>query len=342
MTHEILQVLWYMVVGASVIFYVMLDGFDLGVGSIHYFARTDHDRRIFLNSIGPFWDGNEVWLIVIGGSLFVGFPDVYAVSFSGFYNILMILLAGIIARVCGIEFRSKYESKKWKALWDTVFCLSSLAMTFGIGVILGNLVQGVPIDGNREMNLPFWSLFTPYTVGIGILSIGLFAMHGNNFLLMKTEGELQNQLRKLAPYFILAFSFLLIAMTLWTWYSHPYMVERYFVYPFLFLVPVMFFTLLGLMTKALQNFKYGLAFIYSMLSIAFLFSLFAIGTFPNVMISSLNKELYSLTVFNASASLTTLKVACTIAVIGVPLVLAYGFCLYYIFHGKTKLHDHSY
>jgi cytochrome d ubiquinol oxidase subunit II len=215
-------------------------------------------------------------------------------------------------------------------------------MTFGIGVILGNLVQGVPIDGNREMNLPFWSLFTPYTVGIGILSIGLFAMHGNNFLLMKTEGELQNQLRKLAPYFILAFSFLLIAMTLWTWYSHPYMVERYFVYPFLFLVPVMFFTLLGLMTKALQNFKYGLAFIYSMLSIAFLFSLFAIGTFPNVMISSLNKELYSLTVFNASASLTTLKVACTIAVIGVPLVLAYGFCLYYIFHGKTKLHDHSY
>ena len=342
MTLEILQLLWYMVVGAAVIFYVMLDGFDLGVGSIHYFARTDRDRRIFLNSIGPFWDGNEVWLVVIGGALFVGFPDVYAVSFSGFYTMLMILLAGIIARVCGIEFRSKHESTNWRAFWDGVFCFSSIAMTFGIGILLGNLVRGVPIDANRELYYSFWALFTPYTIGIGLLSIALFAMHGNNFLLMKTEGTLQNNLRRKAPFFILAFTILLIVMTLWTWKAHPYMTTRYLEYPLFCLVPALFFLLLILMTKALQKLKYGLAFIYSMLSIAFLFCLFAIGTFPNLMISSINKELYSLTLFNASASQTTLQVACTIAIIGLPLVLAYGFCLYYIFHGKTTLHDQSY
>lgn len=342
MTLEILQLLWYMVVGAAVIFYVMLDGFDLGVGSIHYFARTDRDRRIFLNSIGPFWDGNEVWLVVIGGALFVGFPEVYAVSFSGFYTMLMILLAGIIARVCGIEFRSKHESPAWRALWDAVFCFSSIAMTFGIGILLGNLVQGVPIDANRELYYSFWNLFTPYTIGIGLLSIALFAMHGNNFLLMKTEGKLQNNLRKKAPFFILAFTLLLIIMTLWTWKAHSYMVVRYLEYPFFCIAPILFVVLLILMTKALQKFKYGLAFVYSMLSIAFLFSLFSLGTFPNLMISSIDKDLYSLTLFNSSSSQTTLEVACTIAVIGLPLVLAYGFCLYYIFHGKTTLHDHSY
>lgn len=330
-----------MVVGSAVIFYVMLDGFDLGVGSIHYLARTDKDRRIFLNSIGPFWDGNEVWLVVIGGSLFVGFPDVYAVSFSGFYTILMILLAGIIARVCGIEFRSKHESTKWRALWDAVFCFSSVAITFGVGVILGNLIQGVPITADRELYFSFWDLFTPYTIGIGLLSITLFAMHGNNFLLMKTEGDLQQELRKKAPYLILIFTLFLLIMTIWTFKAYTYMTVRYLEEPLFCIVPVLFIVLLILMTKALQNFKYGKAFIFSMLSIAFLFILFAIGTFPNFMISSLNKE-YSLTLFNASSSETTLTVACTIAVIGMPLVLAYGFCLYYIFHGKTKLHDHSY
>jgi cytochrome d ubiquinol oxidase subunit II len=342
MSLEFLQICWYLVLGAAVTFYVMLDGFDLGVGSIHFFARKDEDRRIFLNSIGPFWDGNEVWLVVIGGSLFVGFPDVYAASFSGFYTILMILLAGIIARVCGIEFRSKLENPYWRSFWDFVFSASSIAMTFGIGVVLGNLVKGLPIDANREMNLPFWSLFTPYTIGIGLLSIALFAMHGNSFLLMKTEGELQKDLRKIGPYLALVFAILLIIMTSWTFSSYPYMLDRFKEYPIFYSIPVVFFLCLLLMVYLLHTYRYGFAFIASMASIALLFSLFAIGTFPNIMISSINKELYSLTCFNASASEITLTVACIIAVIGVPLVLAYGFTLYYIFHGKTKLHEHSY
>lgn len=341
MTLELLQIFWYLVIGASVIFYVMLDGFDLGVGSLHFCARTDKDRRIFLNSIGPFWDGNEVWLIIIGGGLFVGFPDVYAVAFSGFYALFMVFLAGIIARVCGIEFRSKHPSPMWRSFWDGVFCFSSIAMTFGSGLLLGNLVQGVPVGPTRELYYAFWDLFTPYTVGIGILSIALFAIHGNNFLLMKTEGDLQTQLRRQSPWLTLVFTALLIIMTLWTWKVHDYMILPYLNYPALWIVPLLLAGLLVFMTKALQKHKYGLAFSLSMAVIAFLFVLFAIGTFPNLMISTLGEE-YSLNLYNASASITTLKVASVIALIGVPLVLAYGFCLYYIFRGKTKLHDHSY
>jgi cytochrome d ubiquinol oxidase subunit II len=342
MTYEFLQICWYLVLGAAVIFYVMLDGFDLGVGCIHFFARKDEDRRIFLNSIGPFWDGNEVWLVVIGGALFVGFPEVYAAAFSGFYTMLMILLAGIIARVCGIEFRSKLENKTWRSFWDFIFSFSSIVITFGIGIVLGNLVKGLPIDANQEMYVSFWELFSPYSIGIGLLSISLFAMHGNSFLLMKTEGQLQVKLRKIGPYLALVFAILLILMTVWTFLSYPYMMERFRTYPVFNLIPIIFFSFLLLTVYMLHTYRYGIAFICSMLSIAFLFSLFAIGTFPNIMISSINKELYSLTCFNASASEITLTVACIIAVIGIPLVLSYGFCLYYVFHGKTKLHEHSY
>ncbi len=341
MNLEMLQIFLYFIVGASVAFYVMLDGFDLGVGSIHFFARNDKDRRIFLNSIGPFWDGNEVWLVVIGGALFVGFPDVYAVAFSGCYDLFMALLAAIIARVCGIEFRSKHPSKVWRSFWDGVFCFSSLLMTFGIGLLLGNLVEGLPVNQDRELFYSLRQFFTPYAIGVGLISIALFAMHGNTFLLMKTEGELQKSLRKKSPYFILAFGILFTAMTIWTWLSYPYMFAPYLKYPFFWAVPLFFIALMTWMTKALQNFRYGKAFFLSMLSIASIFAFFAIGTFPNLITSTLNPS-YSLTLYNASSSQTTLEVAFIIAIIGIPLVLAYGFCLYYIFHGKTKLHDHSY
>ena len=176
---------------------------------------------------------------------------------------------------------------------------------------------------------------------MGILSISLFAMHGNNFLLMKTEGALQKKRRQHAPYIIFIFVALFVIMTFWTWKSHPYMMARYIEYPFLWLVPALLLFLLAWMTRALQNYRYGKAFILSMASIAALFTFFAIGTFPNLITSTLNPA-YSLTLYNASSSQTTLEVAAVIAAIGVPLVLAYGVCLYYVFHGKTKLHDHSY
>ena len=151
MSIEVLQILAYLIVGAATVLYVVLDGFDLGVGILQIFAGKDDNRRIFLNSIGPFWDGNEVWLIAIVGALFVAFPDVYAILLSGFYLLIMVLLLGIILRAVAIEFRSKEESLTWRYFWDTVFWFASVIMTFTAGVLLSNLMTGLPITADREL-----------------------------------------------------------------------------------------------------------------------------------------------------------------------------------------------
>ncbi len=342
MPLELLQVLWYCVIVVSVIFYVILDGFDLGVGSLQLFIKGDRERRIFLNSIGPFWDGNEVWLIAIAGGLFVGFPDAYATIFSGFYVFFMIYLAGIIFRACAIEFRSKHTSLVWRHTWDTVFCFSSIGIVMGTGILLANFIQGVPINEAREIYASFFSFFTPYTVGMGVFSVFLFAMHGNHFLLLKTEGVLQCKLQKFLPWTTTLFFVSFLVMTFWTWMAHPYMLDPFMKMPILWILPFVFLACFLIEIFTAYKKRYGLSFFFSMLAIAFLFLLFAVGTFPHVVISSLNRELWSLTVYNASASKTTLEVALVIALIGVPLVLLYGFILYNTFRGKTEIHDHSY
>lgn len=342
MTYEIMQILWYIIVGLAIVFYVVLDGFDLGVGSLQIFAGSDKNKRIFLNSIGPFWDGNEVWLVIIAGGLFVGFPDVYAALFSGFYALFMFMLLGVIIRTCAIEFRSKMQGIFWRLSWDTLFWLSSLMITFGAGILLGNLLKGVPLNANRELYLSFKALFTPYPVLVGIMAIFLFMMHGNHFLLMKTEGDLQRRLHRWVPWTTGLFTLLFIIVTVVTWGSFPYMVEPFFKYPVFFLVPFVLFCFLIAMNFASYRKMHGVAFTCSMITISLLFLLYAIGTFPNLVISSISPELNNLTLYNSSASEITLGVALVIAAIGVPLVLAYGWILYYVFRGKTKVHEHSY
>lgn len=341
MTMEILQILMYLVVGAAIVMYVVLDGFDLGVGALHLFVRTDRERRIFLNSIGPFWDGNEVWLIIIVGGLFVGFPEAYAVVFSGFYNFFMVFLCGIIFRAVAIEFRSKHPSKAWRSIWDFIFWISSLAIIFDAGVILANLIIGVPVTGAREFYYPFFALFSPYSILVSLLTISLFTLHGNYFLLMKTEGELQAKLYRWTKWTISLFVFFFIVATIWTWISHPYMLRPFFDFYPLMIVPLFMFIGIIAMILFTKQGRHGLAFLCTLITIALLFSLFGIGYFPNLLVSSLNPN-FSLTLFNASASATTLTVALIIALIGLPAVFAYGAVIYHTFRGKTRLHDHSY
>lgn len=342
MALEILQVLWYLVVVAAVIFYVMLDGFDLGVGSLQIFGGSDKNRRVFLNSIGPFWDGNEVWLVIIIGGLFVGFPDVYAATLSGFYMLFMAFLCGVVFRAVAIEFRSKLQSPIWRGSWDFVFWLSSLGITFGAGVALGNLIKGVPIDAAREISMPLADLFSPYAMFIGVLSIFLFAFHGNVFLLMKTEGDIQDRLRKFLSVTTPCYLVGLAIATGWTWMSYPYMVDRFREFHWFLILPIGFLALILTTIYFTRKRRYGWSFLFSMLSIAALFSLFAVGTFPHLIISSIDPINHSLDLYNASASYETLTVALIIAVIGVPLVLVYGWILYHIYRGKTVLHTHSY
>lgn len=342
MSETTLALLLYLVVGVSIIFYVALDGFDLGVGMLHLFSRKDQDRRIFLNAIGPVWDGNEVWLVIVGGALFAGFPDVYAALFSGFYNLCMILLAGLIFRAVAIEFRSKRNSMSWRHTWDTIFCFASFVIAFGLGIAFGNLIEGVPLNENRDVIQEGLSFFRPYSLLVGLFTVTLLMMHGSVFLAMKTEGELHDCLRKWVKRCVVSFIPLYILTTIATWVYVPRMVERFFVYPWTFIVPVLSVLAILGVPKAFSKGKDGLAFICSCLAIFFLFLVFGIGTFPYLVFSTLSPEQNSLSFYNASSSPLTLKVLLIIVAIGVPFVLAYGAMIYRIFRGKVKIGPMSY
>ena len=200
-----LNTIWFILVGVLFTGYAMLDGFDLGIGALHLFAKKDEERRILLNSIGPVWDGNEVWLVTGGGALFAAFPNAYATAFSGFYLALYLLLAALIFRAVAIEFRSKRPERWWRQMWDVSFSVGSIVSALLIGTAIGNLAWGVPIDANGEFAGSFLGLLQPYPLLIGVTTVALFMMHGAIYGVMKTEGELHDQLRRWAMNSIIFF-----------------------------------------------------------------------------------------------------------------------------------------
>src|SRR5436190_10681313 len=190
-----LQLTWFLIIGLLMAGYAILDGFDLGVGILHLFARNDTERRLMMNSIGPLWDGNEVWLVVFGGALFAAFPKAYAAAFSGFYVGFMLLLYCLIFRGVSMEFRSKSEARWWRQFWDLSCCAASTLATFLFGVVVGNCIQGLPLgpDGDFTRALTVFDLLNPYSILVGIFAVYTFAMHGSIYLYLKTEGELQRR-----------------------------------------------------------------------------------------------------------------------------------------------------
>lgn len=336
-----MEVLWYLVVMAALIFYSILDGFDLGVGALILFAKKDRDRRIFLNAIGPVWDGNEVWLVIVGGALFAGFPEVYGTIFSSFYNFVMLLLLGLTVRVVAIEFRSKHESQRWRTNWDIAFCIASLIISFGMGLVFGNLIEGIPLTANQEFMGHFWVFLRPYPILLGLTTILLFTMHGAIYLAMKTEGALHDTIRKWATKTIVLFFFAYVVLTLATFKYAPHMIEKMYDMPILFAVPILALLSILNVPRLIHKKSDGWAFIFSCLSITLLLALFAIGTFPTMVRSSVSPD-YSLVISNSASSPLTLQVLLTIVAIGLPLVFAYGFYIYRIFRGKVKLDPHSY
>jgi cytochrome d ubiquinol oxidase subunit II len=336
------QTLWYLVLGIAAAAYAMLDGFDLGVGALHLFARNDHQRRIFLNSIGPVWDGNEVWIVILMGGVFAGFPNAYATVFSGFYTLLMFLIAGLIFRAVAIEFRSKHESMKWRYFWDGVFSLASILVSFVVGLILGNMVEGVPLNSSQDFVGTFSDLIRPYSIIIGITTCSLFAMHGTIYLTMKTEGEAHEVVRKWIDKAIGVFIFFYVVTTIATLVYMPHMSERIFANPYLFVFPLL--SLLAILTIPyhVSKGRDGWAFISSALSIALLLILFGIGTYPTIVRSTIDPDTNSINIYNAASSEKTLGILLLIVLIGVPMVLAYGAWIYRIFRGKVRLDKSSY
>jgi cytochrome d ubiquinol oxidase subunit II len=337
-----LDFIWYLVIILSIICYAMLDGFDLGVGMLHLFARTDIERRTFMNAIGPVWDGNEVWLVIVSGALFAGFPEVFATLFATFYIPVMILLVGLIFRAVSIEFRSKGASKVWRSTWDYFFGLSSLLIAFGIGVVLGNLIEGLPLNETHDFTGDFFFFFRPYPLLLGCTTALLFLMHGSIYLVMKTEGQLRDKLRGWVPICISCFIAVYLILSLVTITEKTHMIERMVGMPLLFLIPAAAFMAILSIPLLMKKQRDGWAFVTSSLSIALLLSLFAIGTYPYMIRSSVNPEANSLLITNSAASPLTLKVLLIIVAIGLPFVFGYGFYVYRIFRGKVRIEPHSY
>ncbi len=337
-----LSLLWYFVIGISVLFYVILDGFDLGVGMLHLFARKDEERRIFLNAIGPVWDGNEVWLVIVAGALFAGFPAAYATLFSGFYNLCMLLLAGLILRAVSIEFRSKTNARYWRIVWDWMFAGASFVIAFGIGTVMGNLIEGLPLNEDHDFSGDLSLIFRPYPILIGFFTIALLMMHGSIYLALKTEGNLHKHVRRIAHGSTLFFLAMYVLTTVITWFNSPHMIVNIQLYPVLSVIAIAAFLAILNIPREFRYNRDGRAFISSAVAITFLFGLYGIGTYPYLIRSTVNQEQNSLTFFNASASPLTLRVLLIIVAIGVPLVLAYGSMVYRIFKGKVRLGPTSY
>ena len=342
--NEYLELAWYLIVCIAVMMYILLDGFDLGVGSLMYLGKSDQERRIMLNTIGPLWDGNEVWLIVIGGGLFAGFPPAYAAICSIYYTLIMIMLFGIILRAVSIEFRSKVESIRWRVALDSIFGIASTIITFGAGLLLGSMVTGVPftyIEGSTLFTGDFGSFLRPFPINIGIMGITIFAIHGGVFLLLKTEGALYDRVKKAIPFYMVAYLIAYFISSNTMEIDVHEMYQRYDDHLIYYVFPVLVLVFTYLCYEAMRRGRDGWAFVYSGLNIITLFGLATIGFFPNMVRSTTDPE-HTITLYNSGSSSTTLTLLLFVVAIGLPIVFSYGIWLYKSFSGKTSLHRSSY
>lgn len=333
--------LWFLLVGAVFSGYAILDGFDLGAGALHLFFRKEESRRIALNAIGPVWDGNEVWLVIGGGALFAGFPDVYATVFSAMYIPFMLFLTFLIFRAISIEFRSKEEMGWWRKMWDVSYTVSSAMLALLLGVVLGNVLQGMAIGADKEYQGHWLAFINPYSIMVGITTLALFMLHGAIYLTMKTEGKLFEKLTGLVRgsmiFFVVSFSI----MSVYTLVFLPHLSDRFKETPMLFIFPVLAMLSIANITRLVSKGKYLQGFVFSALTMSFLLVLVAVELYPNIILSTLDPE-YNLTVYNASASQKSLGIMLTFAAVGTPLAAGYTAFVFWTFRGKVKLDENSY
>jgi cytochrome d ubiquinol oxidase subunit II len=335
--------LWFVLFVAIIAGYLVLDGFDLGVGMLHPFAaREDRERRIVLNSIGPIWDGNEVWLVVGGGVLFAAFPVVYAALFSGFYRALMLVLIALILRTVAIEFRSKRESSRWRGLWDAVFSISSYALALLLGVAFGNVISGVPLDQNGDVRIgSLLDVLHPFALFLGVTTIAMLLMHGALYLVVKTDGELQERVRRWVPWFVGLFTLTAAVSAVWIALEDYGVTDTFTDDVWTLVFPVAALAAYGLMVVMFRRGRDVAAFFGSCAVLAFSLATISAGLYPNMLKSSTNPA-NSMTVTNASAESYTLTVMLVVAIVGIPFVLLYTAGVQYLFSGKVKLTESSY
>ncbi len=338
---ETLAVIWFGLLGILLIGYVVLDGFDLGVGILHPFAPADRDRRILMNAIGPLWDGNEVWLVTFGGALFAAFPVAYATVFSAFYEPFMLLLVALIFRAVSLEFRSKVKAVRWRRLWDFGFFGGSFLAAFLLGAAGGRTMLGIPMNQTLHTALDLSDWLAPLPLLVGALTVALFAMHGAIFLLLKTEAELQARMRKWAWRCYFAFLALYLLTTAYVALNVPRATANFQQHPWFWIVPVLNLLAIANIPRALRHGSPGYAFFSSSAIIVALAFLFATAMYPNLVISDIDPR-WNVTIFNGCSSEKTLKIMLVIAGIGMPFVLSYTAVVYWVFRGRVTLGESSY
>ena len=328
-----LNMLWFFLIGVLYIGYFVLEGFDMGVGILlPFLGKNDRKRRAIINTIGPHWDGNEVWLLTAGGATFAAFPNWYATLFSGFYFPLFLILIALIIRGVAFEFRSKDDNPRWRSLWDWCICVGSLIPALLWGVAFANFVRGVPIDGNMMYTGGFWNLLNPYALLGGLVSLSGFTLYGAIFLSLKTTDDLMEEAQKTAWKLWAPALLVLVAFIVASYFATD-VVQHLGINP----GPVPIGAALSLLGAGyfIHARRSGWAFSLAALAILFSMATIFMELFPRVLVSSLNPE-FSLTIYNASSSPYTLKVMTIVALVFTPIVLIYQGWTYWIFRKRVS------
>lgn len=339
--HISLNTIWFGLLGALLTGYGILDGFDLGVGIMHLFVRDDRERRLIINSIGPLWDGNEVWLVTFGGALFAAFPNAYALAFSSFYLTFMVLLCALIFRAVSIEFRSKKDWRWWREFWDISFCASSTTAAFLFGTIVGHLFIGLKIGPDLEFAGKISDHFAPYPLLVGAFAVAACAMHGSIYLYLKTEGDLQRKIHSWMWTTFGLFIVMYMATTIVTLVKIPTATANFVHHPWVWLVVILNILAIANIPRAIILGKPGYAFVSSICTLAALTFLFGVAMYPNLIVSS-NDPAYTLNVYNAASSQETLTIMLIVAALGLPFIVSYTAIIYWVFRGKVELSKFSY
>ncbi len=332
MSYEFLQILWFILIAILWIGFFFLEGFDFGVGMLlPFLGKKDEERRAIINAIGPTWDGNEVWLLTAGGATFAAFPHWYATMFSGFYLALFLLLVGLILRGISFEYRSKDAAPKWRNTFDWMIAIGSFLSALLLGAAFANLARGVPINQDMMFTGNLFTLLNPYGLLGGVTTVAIFLLHGANFLGLKLQGELRERVNVFAKRLWIVASVLYIALGVFTYVAGFW--QRGIVNPGI--VPIAAVTVLLVAGYFINQKREGWAFIMVALNIVLTQVTFFSMTFPNVMLSTTNPA-YSLTIYNASSSEYTLTVMSIVALIFVPIVLAYQGWTYWMFSKRVS------
>jgi len=332
MSYEFLQTLWFVLIAVLWIGFFFLEGFDFGVGMLlPFLGKKDVERRAIINSIGSVWDGNEVWLLTAGGATFAAFPHWYATMFSGFYLALFLLLVGLILRGISFEYRSKDANPAWRNRFDWMIAIGSFLSALLLGAAFANLARGVPINEDMMFTGNLFTLLNPYGLLGGVTTVAIFLLHGANFLGLKLEGELRERVNIFAKKLWVVTTVLYIALGVFTYAAGFW--ARGIVNPGI--VPITAVAVLLVAGYFINQKMEGWSFIMVALNIVLTQVTFFSMTFPNVMLSSTNPA-YSLTIYNASSSQYTLTVMSIVALIFVPIVLAYQGWTYYMFRKRIS------